>query len=157
VLGRRAWPAVLTIVTATLVFAAPPASADRTFKKRFSDNKSGDIVMAANTLLSCLEGATGCADARAGKPKATLGNNQWNMRYVDVDNDATTDNSSRADIILPADASILFAGLYWGANTSKGGTAPRGEPEAVAAPNADDKNKVRFATPSSGYQTVPAD
>ena len=46
--------------------------------------------MAANTLLSCLDDvppATGCADARAGKPGAKLGNNQWDMRYVDVDSE----------------------------------------------------------------------
>jgi uncharacterized repeat protein (TIGR01451 family) len=157
--GGRAWLAACWAIVIAVALAAPPASGDRTFKKRFSDNKSGDIVMAANTLLSCLEGATGCADARDGQPKAKLGNNQWNMRYVDVDNDATTDNSSSADIILPADASILFAGLYWGANTSKGGAAPRGEPEAKDAPKPGDKNKVRFDTPDpeTGYVDVPAD
>ncbi len=100
--------------------------------------------MAANTLLSCLDDvppATACADARAGKAGAKLGNNSWDMRFVDVDSDAATFNSSRADVVLPADASILFAGLYWGANTRAGASGGQ------AAPNANAKNtrSVRHA------------
>jgi uncharacterized repeat protein (TIGR01451 family) len=72
------------------------------------------------------------------------------MRFVDVDADAATFNSSRADIVLPADASILFAGLYWGANTRAGASGGQ------AAPDTSAKNTVRFATPTSGYVTVTA-
>ncbi len=82
---------------------------------------------------------------------AKLGNNSWDMEFVDVDSDAATFDSSRADLTLPADASILFAGLYWGANTTRGD-------QGAAAPNAGVKNTARFATPTSGgYVTVTAD
>jgi uncharacterized repeat protein (TIGR01451 family) len=124
--------------------------ADRVFTPRFAANDSGDIVMAANTLLSCQEGAAGCADARAGRTGAKLGNNSWDMRFVDVDSDAATFNSSSADVALPADASILFAGLYWGANSRAGASGGQ------AAPNANAKNTVRFATPTNAYVAVTA-
>jgi uncharacterized repeat protein (TIGR01451 family) len=136
---------------AILAFAAPTASADRAFTPRFATNDTGDIVMAANTLLSCQGNQSGCAQARAGAAGAKLGNNSWDMEFVDVDSDAATFDSSRADLTLPADASILFAGLYWGANTTKG---DQGE----AARDAGAKNTARFATPTSGaYVTVTAD
>jgi uncharacterized repeat protein (TIGR01451 family) len=149
--GGRARLAGLAIVAAFVALAAPPAWADRAFSPRFKANDSGDIVMAANTLLSCASGASGCADARAGRSGAKLGNNSWNMEFVDVDSDTATFNSSRADVSLPADASILFAGLYWGANTTRG-------TNGTAAPDAAAKNIARFATPTSGgYVTVRAD
>jgi uncharacterized repeat protein (TIGR01451 family) len=143
--------AVLGSVAAALAAAAPPAVADGAFSPRFAANETGGIVMAANTLLSCEVGASGCPEARAGAAGAKVGNNQWEMAFVDVDIDSLTFNSSRADLVLPADASILFAGLYWGANTTRG---TRGFP----ARGPDLKNRVRFATPSSGgYVTVIAD
>jgi len=140
-----------TVLATALAVAAPPAFADRNFAPRFATNDTGDVVMAANTLLSCQQGASGCAEARAGRTGAKLGNNSWDMQFVDVDSDAGTFNSSRADITLPADASILFAGLYWGANTTGGASGGR------AAPDANAKNTVRFGTPTSGYTTVTAD
>ncbi len=124
--GRAVLPALVAVLA--LLITAATAHADRAFTPRFKANDTGDIVMAANTLLSCLDDvppATGCADARAGKAGAKLGNNAWNMRFVDVDSDAATFNSSRADVVLPADASILFAGLYWGANTRAGASGGR--------------------------------
>ena len=143
---RAAWLLVLIGVLAP----TQSAHADRPFTPRFAANDTGDIVMAANTLLSCQDGAAGCAAARAGTTGAKLGNNSWDMRFVDVDSDAATFNSSSADVALPADASILFAGLYWGANTRAGASGGQ------AAPNANAKNTVRFASPTSAYVTVSA-
>ncbi len=48
-------------------------------------------------------------------------NNSSNMKFVDVDGDATTTNSSTADLILPAGTNtIKFARLYWGSRVSVG-------------------------------------
>jgi hypothetical protein len=149
--SARARVIALGLVAALAVLAAPPASADRAFTPRFSVNDSGDIVMAANTLLSCPSGASGCAQARAGTPGAVLNDNGWDMQFVDVDSDPGTFNSSSAAVSLPADATILFAGLYWGANTTRGAD---GQP----APNPGARNTVLLATPTSGgYASVRAD
>jgi large repetitive protein len=64
------------------------------------------------------------------------------MAYVDVDSDATTFNSSRANLALPAGARVLFAGLYWGSVTTT--------PTQAAA-----RTQVRFSTPgTTGYAAV---
>jgi uncharacterized repeat protein (TIGR01451 family) len=116
-----------------LVGAAPaaaavtPGSIARPFTVRYAINTNGDIAVAANTLMTCPPGSvetqTGvaCADAQAGG----LGDdNYYPMDYVDVDGDAATDNSSSAALTVPAGATVLFAGLYWGAALNQGETLP---------------------------------
>src|SRR5205085_9272991 len=76
-------------------------------------------------------------------------NESFTMGYVDVDADPTTFDSSRADLSLPAGSTVLYAGLYWGADTSAGGSG-------AAAPNASVKDTVKLAAPSGGNQTVTA-
>jgi len=103
--------------------AVPAASsaADRSFAPRYQTHTRGNIAMAANTLLSCPEGAANCDAARAGTgTSANLANNGWAMANVDVDADPTTFNSSSADLSIPAGATVSFAGLYWGGDTSAG-------------------------------------
>ena len=71
------------------------------------------------------------------------------MGYVDVDGDATTVNSSTSTLSLPAGATVVWAGLYWGADTAAG-------TGGSAAPNAANRGTVRFKVGSGGYQTVTA-
>jgi uncharacterized repeat protein (TIGR01451 family) len=138
-------------VLVLLGLVAAPASADRELQVRFSKNDAGDILLAANGILSCQGDQAGCSQARDAARGAQLGNNAWAMRYIDVDSNSGTFDSSSAELALPPGASVLFAGLYWGANTVAGS---RGQ----AAPNAAARNEVRLATPAAGgYTTVRAD
>jgi hypothetical protein len=91
--------------------------------------------------MSCVTSAN-CTAARAGTGSATNWNNDaWSMAYVNVDSDATTFNSSRATLDLPAGATVLFAGLYWGGD----------------APAAALRDQVKFDTPAPGpYQDLVA-
>ena len=73
--------------------------------------------MAGNTLMTCPAAALACAGAQAG---GNVNNNAFTMERVDIDGDATTFTSSSAELALPAGATILFAGLYYGARTSAG-------------------------------------
>jgi hypothetical protein len=132
--------------------SAVPASAsaaDRAFAPRYQTHTRGDITMAANTLLSCPEGAANCAAARAGTGSSgNLANNGWAMANVDVDSDVTTFNSSSADLSIPAGATVSFAGLYWGADTSAGGGG-------AAAPAPAFANSVLLQAPGApGYVPV---
>lgn len=67
-------------------------------------NVQGDFIMLGNTNLTRAE-------------YSNTGSNNAEMKYVDVDNDATTLNSSSATLKLgeadPKCSEILFAGLYW--------------------------------------------
>ena len=107
--------------------AVSPNPIVRPFTVRYAINTSGDIAMAANTLVTCPAGAietqskVGCSDVQAGG----LGDdNYFGMGYVDVDNDASTFDSSSASLSIPAGATVLFAGLYWGAALDQGETLP---------------------------------
>jgi uncharacterized repeat protein (TIGR01451 family) len=111
-----------TVALATLVVAltlTAGARADRGFARRFSADANGSVTIAANTLETCPESASGCAQARAGTG-SLLNNNDFAMQYVDVDGDTKTFDSSSARLVLPAGARVLFAGLYDGARTDAG-------------------------------------
>jgi uncharacterized repeat protein (TIGR01451 family) len=146
--SARRWIAAMAAVLAAAV-AAVPAQADREFAPRFAANDTGNVLVAANTVLSCPANLAGCPDARAGARGAKLGNNSWDMVRVDVDADPSTFTSSTAQLRLPPGATVLFAGLYWGANTT-------GPTRADAALNPAARDRVLFRTPGGGYQAVTA-
>jgi uncharacterized repeat protein (TIGR01451 family) len=139
------------------------ATATINFSLQIDASASGDIVVPTN--VSYTEGGTSvtpvgnilastkitigsnistnsgnlgsiCALARAGGNR----NNTFPLVYVDVDSDSTTFNSSRSDLSLPADAVVLFAGLYWGGSSTN---ANRGN--------------VKFAGPNGSYTDLTAD
>ncbi|MBX7104650.1 MAG: DUF11 domain-containing protein, partial [Gemmataceae bacterium] len=113
-----------------------PSTVITPFTARFSRNEPGDIAIIGNTLLTAPAGAAG--DAARNGTGANLNNNDFNMVNVDVDSDTSTFNSSRATLTMPAGATVLFAGLYWGADSSNAA-----------------RNQVRFQTPSTGsYVTL---
>ncbi|HYM59023.1 MAG TPA: hypothetical protein VES79_13755 [Solirubrobacteraceae bacterium] len=128
--------------------AAPAALAvDTPFSTRFAQTVRGDIRAVGNTLLTCPAADANCANAQAGTG-STLNNNSYTMGNVDVDSDAATFNSSSATVSLPAGSSVVWAGLYWGADTSGAG----GSADAPAPASSD---SVRFDA-GSGYQTISA-
>jgi hypothetical protein len=96
----------------------------------FNDQIHGGVIFAQNTILTC-DGVRdngsrddqGCQDAQAGIGPSQ-NNNLWRAAYVDVDEDPNTFNSSSAPLMLPENATVVWAALYWGANT----TANSGNP-----------------------------
>lgn len=116
---------------------------------RFETNERGNIRTFGNSLLTCNAVAPNCTVAQQG---GGLNNNQFNMRFVDVDADPSTFNSSRATVSLPPNAEVLWAGLYWGGDTSNGTNAFA--PNGAAAPNPAQRNQVRFSTPANGSSYV---
>src|SRR5690625_2954704 len=81
-------------------------------------NLRGDFVLLGNTNLTL----------------QYYGDNRGNnaqMKYVDVDNDRNTWNSSSADLVLssengadPSCSNIVYAGLYWTGRSHDGGWSP---------------------------------
>ncbi len=142
----------LAIVASLLTLAAGPAPALVTlpFLSSFAGLTAGDIALRGNSSMTCPATVSTCpgAQARGGDP-ANLDNDAYDMVYVDADDDPSTFNSSSAELTLPAAAEILFAGLYWGGDTSTpaGGTAP---------PDAGRRGEVRLAPPASPYSALTA-
>jgi uncharacterized repeat protein (TIGR01451 family) len=136
----HAWQLLLGLCIAFLSFNA--LAVDRNFAQRFSINTTGDITFVSSINSHCstvtgVLGAANCVNARNGV--GNLINNNFTMIHVDVDADATTFNSSRAQLFMPAGSTVAFAGLYWAGNS-----------------NLASRNTVRFATPSAGYVTLTA-
>ncbi|HEX8052125.1 MAG TPA: hypothetical protein VF517_03970, partial [Thermoleophilaceae bacterium] len=137
-----------------MVLAALASTASaRTFSQRFGEVARGDLSIAANSSLSCpSSGSTNgnsCYQTRNGTGNV-LDNAGVVMTNVDVDSDGATFNSTTSDLTLPAGATVLYAGLYWGADSSggAGGAAP---------PNAAARDTVRFKPPgAASYSTVAA-
>jgi uncharacterized repeat protein (TIGR01451 family) len=121
----------LMLFVVGLIGAAPaaaalnPTSVARPFTVRYAINTNGDIALAANTLMTCPAGSietqtlTACGNAQGGSPGD---DNYFDMEYVDIDGDLATIDSSSAHLAVPAGATVLFAGLYWGAALDQGET-----------------------------------
>ncbi|PZA08210.1 MULTISPECIES: DUF11 domain-containing protein [unclassified Meiothermus] len=137
----------LLLVLAAFALGLAQAQVVRNFTSRYNTNTQGDILLIGNTLMTCstASGASNagqCANARNGTG-SPLNNNDFTMVYVDADTDPSTFNSSSATLSLPAGATVLWAGLYWGAEYQ--GSAPPSPAQ------------VGFRTPAmSGYQTLTA-
>ncbi len=138
---------ILTSAFVTLSLTlSQPAEAITAFGSVFTTNIQGDIVMAANSNMTCLSGCTVA--------------NSDVMSYVDIDGVAAspvqgggtivTFNSTTADVVVPTGSSVLFAGLFWGGNTLGGAGG-------ADAPTITDRDKIYFRTPAmTGYQQLTA-
>jgi hypothetical protein len=73
--------------------------ADRAFSPRFAVNTQGDIAIASNSMMTCVDDPGGvCSRARAatGGAIAANNNNARTMTWIDADADLTTFDSSSA-------------------------------------------------------------
>lgn len=136
---------VLVLGTFLLLSLVPALQAQvkRDFTPRFSINAPGNIVMLANTSMTC-PASNNCTTAQNGGKKQ---NNKFKMVHVDVDGDDDTFNSSRATLALGDAASVVWAGLYW-SGTKK---------HINRVPDQSKIYEVWLETPASGgYLTIQA-
>lgn len=142
------------VVLLAAVMPCTASAAARPFEPRFSANDTGDITIAANTLLTCSPAEAQCAAAQAGTATgAALNNNGYVMQHVNADPapaPVPVFGSSSAQLDLPAGATVLRALLYFGADSSAG--AAGGAP-----PNAAARDTVLLKAPGqSSYQSRTA-
>ena len=143
----RALRHILVIAIAMLLMAGGGVAqaADKAFSVRWAQTMRGDVLALGNTSLSCPTANANCANAR--NRVGSYNNNDFTMANVDIDGDGSTFNSSRATVALPAGATLAWAGLYWAADTSAGGSG-------AAAPTAASRGQVRVKVGSGAYQAV---
>ncbi|MFD5570850.1 DUF3344 domain-containing protein [Streptomyces cadmiisoli] len=150
---RRATVGVLALAAmwttggspAAVPAAAPaPEAESLAFAQRYRVHQHGGIVRAANSSISCVPSAApSCSEVRGGRSGA---NNDFDMFYVDIDNDPNTYNSSRSEIRLPSGSRVTYARLYWGGNLRVGEQKP---PQ--------DNGRVLVAEPGGEYKELLAD
>jgi parallel beta-helix repeat protein len=153
-LSLHSWLLGISIITAipigSIVSEIRPAQAGviRAFTPRYRRQANGSIRLIGNTNVTCPTNATDCT-ATQNRTGSSV-NDDFLMQNVNTVGGSVGGvaifNSSSANFTLPANATIKFAGLYWGSKTS-GGTA---------APNASAKNTVKFKIGTGAYQTITA-
>ncbi len=160
--GSLALLAIVAASTLTVALLAPASAAAatsaaspvsegspraNTFPERYSVNAAGDLAITGNTLMTCPASSSTCSEAQGGGgTSARFNNNSYSMVMVDIDDDPATINSSSADLQIPAQAPVLFAGLYWGAGAS--GDQAKGRPPV-------DAGTIRLRQPgATTYSTV---
>ncbi|GAA2647502.1 hypothetical protein Adu01nite_11040 [Paractinoplanes durhamensis] len=127
----------LLLAATTFATQATAASITTPFTSRFDVNANGSILLRGNSNLTCPTANANCGPARNASG-ATLNNNDFAMVYTDADGSSATFNDSTATITMPPGSTVLFAGLYWGANSS-----------------AATRNQVLLSTPAvAGWQPV---
>lgn len=158
----RAAAILMITITAALAGATVAQAADRSLSQRFSANAPGDVEIIGNTLLTCSTAYNAnCANARDGAagvtPVGDYNNNAHMMGRINVDA-GNTFTSSGATLDLPPGAQVLWAGIYFSADTSAGGGAG-----AAAAPTPANVTSFRLNAPGShagddaaGYQSLVA-
>jgi len=101
------------------------------FTPRFDQDVKGDIVLIGNNILG--------PDNNAFNDNSVY-NHNVDMRYIDIDGDASTFSSTSADLEIPNPNcyQIIYAGLYWGAVTNGS--------ELIT--------EVKFKGPTGGYNDV---
>ncbi len=136
---------VVAAVLAILPAGRSAAAITTPFTARFEVNANGAVLLRGNANMTCPAQSSGCVSARNGVGSTAgeaLNDNGHLMAYTNADGDPATFNDSRATITMPPGSTVLFAGLYWGADPSLGvGGLP--------APNAADKDQVLFRTPAA--------
>lgn len=151
---RRLFSLVVTVavvVGISGVFITPAAAeVEQEFSPpAFSAQDNGAIALIGNSQMSCQYGAVYCLAARQKRSSTDMLNNDyWPMRFLDVDWDSTTSNSTFATLDMPENATVLYALLVWGGRTDAG---DYGDP--AEGPT----DQVLFRTPhSDSYETVEA-
>ncbi|MGB1254727.1 MAG: GEVED domain-containing protein, partial [Thiolinea sp.] len=113
----------------------------RNFVERKTAEFKGNFAYVGNSLLRCSSNCT------------TDNHNMSPMSYVDIDGDSSTFNSSSADVSLPANAEITWAGLYWGGTA---GINTSTWPGIISAPAVGQKKSLKFKVPGGSYESVTA-
>jgi uncharacterized repeat protein (TIGR01451 family) len=113
----------------------------------FSANLRGGVAFSGNTLLTCPNNVSSRklrAKNRRDSPLRSQdstacvagNNNDFNMKYVNVDSSDGHFDSSTATLTVPTNARVMRAFLYWGADLSEGvrraNTDPSGPNTAAA-------------------------
>jgi uncharacterized repeat protein (TIGR01451 family) len=123
----------VVIVSILLLKGTSYAQNDKAFGVRFDKDVQGDMLLIGNNILS--------QDNNNYNNDGEY-NSNIDMKYVDIDNDASTFSSSSANLNIPNKgcSKILYAGLYWSAILQDG------DRSAI--------NTVKFKSPTGGYNNI---
>jgi hypothetical protein len=128
------------------------------FKEQFKTNIKGDFILVSNNIVNrSASFQNPNSPSNETGPSAQL-NDEYEMKYIDIDNDSSTFSSSSAALAIPtANSKIVYAALYWSATyNSEASTQKSVNKYKITDKNRSKSlNEIKFKTPSStSYQTV---
>ncbi|MGG9964243.1 T9SS type A sorting domain-containing protein [Ferruginibacter sp. SUN106] len=117
----------LLVPVACMVIAAKAQNPITSYSQVYSANIKGGTAVLGNTSMQIINSSNGTirtnrmndisdpSNGVGGIGYTQYGNDNDNMQFADIDGIAGTNNSTSADLILPAGTNtIKFARLYWG-------------------------------------------
>lgn len=125
------------------------------FKIRFQQYLKGDLTFIANNIINrnTNQNANEPYDKITSSAKL---NDEFEMAYIDIDNDPTTFSSSSATLKAEGNPKeIVFAGLYWAANYRVEVGTTKQTDAFLDADRVQNFNEIKIKTPnSSSYQNI---
>lgn len=88
------------------------------FKVRYQSHVKGDMTVIANGIVNRKSNKESTSEPYNELSEKAKLNDEFEMAYIDVDNDETTFSSSTAELQLEtvSNKKIIYAGLYWAAS-----------------------------------------
>ena len=138
----------LITVLALIGLLMPAAAQNTDFKIRYETFIKGDIKIIGNNVINRKEkGASPNDPYNDRSPKAKL-NDEFDMQYIDVDNDPNTFASSTAHFSYDGTGGkVAYAGLYWAATYPYNSGVLRGTKNVPVDKNREEASSVLFKTP----------
>ena len=138
----------LITVAVLLGLLAPTQAQTTDFKIRYETFIKGDIKIIGNNVINRKEkGASPNDPYNDRSPKAKL-NDEFDMQYIDIDNDPNTFASSTAHFSYDGTGGkVAYAGLYWAATYPYNSGVLRGTKNIPVDKNREEASSVLFKTP----------
>ena len=138
----------LITVAVLLGLLAPTQAQTTDFKIRYETFIKGDIKIIGNNVINRKEkGASPNDPYNDRSPKAKL-NDEFDMQYIDIDNDPNTFASSTAHFSYDGTGGkVAYAGLYWAATYPYNSGVLRGTKNIPVDKNREETSSVLFKTP----------
>ncbi|MDD2984894.1 T9SS type B sorting domain-containing protein [Flavobacterium sp.] len=125
------------------------------FTVRYEQNLKGDMTLISNNIVNRQDNSDGPNVPYNLTGNSSAYNDNLNMRYIDVDGDASTFSSSSANLVLPASGcnKIVYAGLYWSATYrfNNGYSTSPGDGDNIRS---NDFNQIKLKLPGGSYQNI---
>lgn len=122
------------------------------FKVRYQSHVKGDMTVIANGIVNRKESRSTTSEPYNELSEKAKLNDEFEMAYIDIDNDESTFSSSSAKLSLDTSTSkkIIYAGLYWAASY-KYESGTRDKKWNYTAINTDRGvvNEIKFKLPGS--------
>ena len=138
----------ISLIFLTSSFAQPSTP----FKTRYQGVVKGEMIVIANNIVNREDTNNTSNDGYYNHSSSSRKNDEWNMKYIDIDNDKTTFSSSSAELFFekPENKKIVYAGLYWAATYKYNeGTVNEKQKLVAKDPSREAFNTIKIKLPNS--------